>query len=238
MSVIHTIPRNWKKRIKEIGKNLNQIVYENIQKIKNIKKPSRYFYTQILDKITTKPHNSWNKWSDSINEIMTEDDWKSLYKNLYHTVKETLLKYFQIKIFHRILPTNKWLYLCNLTTSKSCTFCNLYEETIEHLLYDCVASKTIWLQLCEWLKSMEIQIATPSKKQILLGDSQSPPYFEHLKIITKYYLYQCKVNAKAPFFNALLSTIKVTLNIEKCNISNKFFKNKWRGEILDFFWVT
>ncbi len=235
MAVIHAIPRNWKKRIKELGNNLNQVVYEPIQRIKNIKKPSRYFYTQNLEKITTKPYNSWNKWSESINEVITEDEWQLLYKNLYHTIKETKLKYFQMQIYHRILPTNKWLYLCNMTATKSCTFCNIYEETIEHLLYECVFSKNIWLQLFEWLESIRINLAIPSKKQILLGDGHSQTYLEHLKILTKYFIYQCKINAKVPFFNALLNTIKMNLSIEKCNMSDELFIDKWNREILEFF---
>jgi hypothetical protein len=152
IALINSIPRNWKKRIKYDKKKLKEISQASIQKLQNINKPAKLFHRNFMENIVTKSDKAESKWNILIGERINNETWNTIYYTPHLAKKkETKLKFIQMKILHRILPTNEWLYKCRLTNSKNCTFCQIYSETIEHLLWECPNTKTIWLLLKEWL---------------------------------------------------------------------------------------
>ena len=52
-SLVHAIPKNWKKRIKESSKKLTQVTNPKIQQLKQLKKPSKQFYLDFIQYIVT-----------------------------------------------------------------------------------------------------------------------------------------------------------------------------------------
>lgn len=52
---------------------------------------------------------------------------------------------------HRIVPTNEYLFKLNILNSSSCIFGKNYIETVEHLFYDCVHVKELWVKIEEWM---------------------------------------------------------------------------------------
>ena len=59
------------------------------------------------------------------------------------------MRAFQYKILLRIIPTNKYLKVCNIIDNGSCYFCHSEVETIEHLFYLCPIVKELWVNLAE-----------------------------------------------------------------------------------------
>ena len=232
-ALIHSIPMNWKKRIKDSHQKLINTNLPHIEKIKSLKKPSKYFYLEYLEKVATRPLKAEEKWQNECG--VTETEWQSLYCIPYKATTETKLRALQMKILHRILPTNKWLHQCKLIPSNNCTFCHIHIESIDHLLWDCTVTKNIWLKMIDWLKSIDINIAMPSKGQCLLGDPLNHIYFEHLKLITKEHIYMSKIQETLPSFEGLKRSICFKLKVEKCYSTKRYFNKKWDRKILEYF---
>ena len=142
--------------------------------------------------------------------------------------KETKLRQLQLKLLHRIIPTNKWLHKTKLINTSNCSFCDISTETIEHLFWECLVSKTIWLQLKDWLGLQNFF----SMKQVILGDPMESPYIEHLKLITKEFIYTSKLLETEPRFCKLIQIIKSKIKVEKSYLNRHVFEQKWGMDII------
>ena len=222
-----------------MGNKQDSITNLNIQKLKSLKKPSRYFYWEFMNRFCTRPEKSEKKWNTLVQESVSENEWQHLYCNLPRITKETKLQAFQMKIFHRILPTNSWLYKCNLVSTVNCDFCHIQRESIEHLFFECTVTKNIWLQLINWLNSIgieEIKIENNcNMKYMLLGDSRGPTFFEHIKLITKEYIYVSKIKETKPCIEGLKSSIRLKLKIEMVHSDRETYNKKWRNGLIQSF---
>jgi hypothetical protein len=50
-----------------------------MEKIKNLKKPAKYFYLKFLDDIITKPEKAEEKWNALIAERISDEAWNNIY---------------------------------------------------------------------------------------------------------------------------------------------------------------
>ena len=82
--------------------------------------------------------------------------------------KYSQLRWFQIRINHNILVTNKLLHHMNITDDSSCTFCTTMEETIIHLLWSCSKTQDFLNLTISWFESFDIHIKL-SEKLFLFG---------------------------------------------------------------------
>ena len=232
ISLINAVPKNWKKRIKQSGTNLNNTIDSNIQKLRSLKKPSRFFYLNCIQSIATKPSKAWKKWENYLGHNISEIEWKAYFSSPYKVTKSTKLWIFQQKILHKILPTNKWLFKCNLSVSPYCSFCHLCIESIEHLLWECTYSKNLWLKLQEWLDTPLGIKHNFTKEDTLLGNSDSPSYIENIKLITKHFIYSSKLKDQIPVFENLRRIISYSIKIEQIYMSSIAFERKWSPFLL------
>ena len=92
-----------------------------------------------------------NKWQTKLNITINEISWKQCFKILHFSINDNYYKYFQYKIVHRILGTNSLLYKIGISENNKCRLCLQNEETIEHLLIQCIKSQELWDQIKNWL---------------------------------------------------------------------------------------
>lgn len=90
------------------------------------------------------------KWQANGN-IFSEKTWSRIFELPIKVTQETKLRWLQFQTFQRIVPTNGYLFKLNILNSSSCTFCKNYIETKEHLFYDCVHVKELWVKIEEWM---------------------------------------------------------------------------------------
>ena len=74
-------------------------------------------------------------------------NWKTIFSKCYKTSRDTQLQWFQARLLHRILPTEKYLHMCKIKDSPSCKFCRDSVETITHLFWECEVVKKFWDEL-------------------------------------------------------------------------------------------
>ena len=75
----------------------------------------------------------------------------------------------QFKILHRIIGVNNLLFKMNIVSSQKCLYCQLYNESIEHLFFDCLEVKSFWLQLSHILQQDGLLDSGFTKQDVLLG---------------------------------------------------------------------
>lgn len=80
-----------------------------------------------------------------------EKTWSRIFELSFKVTQETQLRWLQFQTFHRIVPTNEYLFKLNILNSSLCTFCKNYIETIEHPFYDCIHVKELFVKTEEWM---------------------------------------------------------------------------------------
>ena len=113
---------------------------------------------------------SVNRWKNQSQNF----EWKTIFHHCYTTTKDTKLRWFQIRVLNRILPTNKMLKTCKIVEEEHCTFCKQETETIDHLFWECSISLEFWKSVEEYLKKLCVHCSRLvfKKELILFGISE------------------------------------------------------------------
>ena len=104
---------------------------------------SKYFYNRLLQLKQIKPPVE-TYWQNMFTN--QEIQFSSVYESKIKNIKDNKLSEFNYKVLHRILPCNVNLVKWKKKNSKQCQLC-YSDETIEHLLYNCIFVKTLWNNL-------------------------------------------------------------------------------------------
>ena len=157
------------------------------------------------------------KWSLSCASAISK---KHIFLKITKITRDTNLKWFQYRLIHRLLPTQRFLYLRKITNSPICTFCNKEEQTIEHLFWDCNITNNYWSQIEVWMKSSFPNCVNLnfSKQSILLGyadNSKTDKVIDLLILLAKFHIYVSKMNSSMPNLPTFINTAKQRFNVEK-----------------------
>ena len=74
-------------------------------------------------------------------------NWKKIYFLIRNTTLDTKARMFQYNFLHNILYANKMPFKFGKVTPPRCSFCKLHDETIIHLIYDCLIPRELRNQL-------------------------------------------------------------------------------------------
>ena len=103
---------------------------------------------------------------------MEEVSWENIYAPVHKTTPDPKLRWFQLRLLYRIIPTNKYLLMCKIKNSALCTHCAV-EENILHLLWECQVATNFWKNVCNWIyQSMVPSVnteVTNTIKLVILG---------------------------------------------------------------------
>ena len=135
--------------------------------------------------------------------------WENIYSLPHELLKCNKTKELQYKILHRYIGTNKLLFKIGKAASARCVFCELYDDDIEHLFFDCLVSKNFWIQVWEaWNKINVLKVAA-NRKDVILGYNIHQGFASNVnKILNlvilhgKSFIFKCKFNnVKPDYFN-------------------------------------
>ena len=147
------------------------------------------------------------------------------------------MKWFQARIIHRILPTNKYLHLCKLTHSPLCVFCDSHVETLNHLFWSCNFVQAFWKDLIKTIqqKCTHCDRLNLSQELILFGKTENvytDKAIDSILLYAKYFVYKCKLQERRPLFDQCMLELKHRIKIERIlafrtgKLSS--FKDKWK----------
>ena len=161
--------------------------------------------------------NCITKWSGSCTTVLQA---KSIFLKLIKTTGDTKLRWFQYRLIHRSLPTQRFLYLRKIINSPICNLCHKEEQTLEHLFWECTIVKNFWTQIDLWMKSNFAHCANLnlSREFVIFG------YDENVKadkaadifiLLAKFHIYVSKLNNSLPNLLAFINMAKQHYNVEK-----------------------
>ena len=105
---------------------------------------------------------------------------------------ETKIRIFRYKLLNNLLYLDKKVFQLGIIPHSKCSFCELYDETPEHLFYECTYAQSLWNQL-RLYPSEKVALPVLTSQSAIFGftDVLDPNYLlvNHLLLIFKYNVY-------------------------------------------------
>lgn len=141
-------PRSLKAEV--LMDEFDPMVLQDAHKVFDIKSAkSKQFYKLLLSKkakFFTVPNTSKRLLAD----LDVEDMLDKIYLLPHNVASETYVLSFQYRLLNYVLFTNTKLLKIGLLLTDQCTFCNVNEETLYHLFFECSHMQAFWECFVEW----------------------------------------------------------------------------------------
>ena len=203
-----------------------------IEKIRSVSKGSQVFYN-ILETRSERP-KCCGKWEVKMNN--RNIDWKKCFYYV-NKIKDVNMKWFQMRVIHRILGTNIVLKQMGIAQTETCSFCNAERDTIEHLFWYCNVSRAFWDRLVVLINST-CQNAFNfrlTESLVIIGIDEQvkiDSVVAFVILMGKQYLYMCKQKNHNPDVNVFRNRLFYRFRIEEYNarVNSIFneFSAKWQ----------
>ena len=187
-------------------------------------KGSKNMYN-LLNKTNVEPTGK-HKWNRIF--FLQDLEWKQIYRLPFYCTQNSKLQWFQYRLNHHIVVTNKFLFKIGKSDSQMCTFCDTSEESILHLLWECPKTQKLINDFAAFCNTYNV-LFNPNSKTFLFGmlplKDASKPYNSILMTV-KYYIYKSKCFNNVPDMFGLLKDMK-NLYITSKIISIKNGRYHW-----------
>ena len=215
------------QKIKTI-KATNRLTNENMDKLNDLSFSLKS--GQIVDILNSKTRDIYDKLisqnickltNKAMNKYSTmyelkQEDWQEIYTTYRLCTNDNQIKELQYKILHRYIPTNKLLFQMGKVASNKCTFCELYDETIEHVFFHCHCIRDLWFHIEHKFQIAENLTISFSVADVLLGygkHNESTLGNQNVHINTvllyvKYHIWKCKISGIKPTKQSLMVDLK------------------------------
>ena len=150
------------------------------------------------------------------------------------------MRSFQYKIINNILYLNKKLHNFGIKPAPLCSSCNLYGETLFHMVYECDCVRFLWSRLVQCFQNtLILPNLTPQTAILGILDSVSNnSFFEknrilmnHIPLIFKLYVYKSREKKFININNLIVEICKVKRIEKEIGLNNSMkataFRNKW-----------
>ena len=158
---------------------------------------------------------------DSLFGEIDDKLWHNIYSLPRRIMKDNKIIELQYKILYRYIGTNRLLYKIGKKESPRCTLCALYDESIEHLFYECNKARNLWLSVLNiWNTLFETEIEL-SVKDIILGYKLTDALTDTEKALNvlilygKQYIFDCKRSEKEVCIHSFKLFLKRNVKICK-----------------------
>ena len=213
--IIHSIPKSWKEFIFHETCTV-PCTDKKIDAIIKCKKVCKMVYPYLVSKHLEKPRKAMYYWSRTLHVDMNDGVFAAHFAYMYKLTSSTKLQYFQYRLLHNILPTNKTLYNMKIIDNPQCNFCNSEEETMEHLFMYCSRIICFWDNLNKWLGDHLEGFTVNSFSHMMLGNVQEKHYLkDFIYLVAKHYIYWCGVQSTQPVLKVMIDKLNHVKSLEK-----------------------
>ena len=197
-----------------------------------VKKGCNVYYKLLRKKINLKTSMAEreSKWHLELNCVYGVDFWNKTYDLTAAIKNDNKIKFLQFQINRNSLFTNYRVNKFKNNISPFCTFCQNNDgiepplELVSHLFYECNLVFNIWIQVKNWLETLNVDISL-DKQSILFGyHNQSNQSVQNFVILcVKYFIWKSKFQSQDLLFNSFKKYFKSKLEDLK---NAYFFENK------------
>ena len=195
----------------EVGDSLIEVILNSNNLSKEMYSKLR---RDVDEKVIIKGIDKWK--NEAWNELTVENS----FPEISIITNDFILKNFQFKLLHRILPTNKYLTMIGIKNCDKCNFCNLTTDSIFHYLWQCPIVEEFWQALKHWIEEkFECQVIFTVKSNIFsVNENDSPfPLYDFIIIFARYYIHCCKWSDKKPSLYVFVEKLLNREKIERIN---------------------
>ena len=151
------------------------------------KAKSRDFYQLLIDKTHTGGHTGPKKWGENL--LLSEVHWGKIFKSLRTVCKETKLREFQFKFFHRTVVTQGELFKYGIKPDDKCCFRG-EKDSINHTFIHCCFTKSLVQKVTLWFNKTNNSQISPTTEELLFGITVEPRSTDTPLIRTPHYYGQ------------------------------------------------
>ena len=160
-------------------------------------KPNKIIYKQLVKIFYTKPLFE-TKWETKLDFLPCENWWRKAHLNSIIFTIETKLKWFQIRLTHRLISTNTFLLKIGVATSHLCTFCKKVPEDLIHIYWLCKATKLFWTSVESWyLQKCNVSLNLNST-EVIFGKFDAKIILNLFLVLAKYHIYTSRLKNTFP----------------------------------------
>ena len=197
------------------GKNSADLI-KTLKTIYNQRKGSRLYY-EVLTQNITRP-NCCDKWEAKLNKDI---NWCITFKKMQQ-IQEIKLKWFQIRLVHRIIATNVVLMHMGIENDITCSFCRQDRDSINHIFWSCTHVRSFWEQFQIVLNAgcSNATSVTLNENIVLFGHDihfKSDSTFDLIILQAKFFIYKCKINKTIPQLHSFKRYLKTNFEVYKYN---------------------
>ena len=229
----HAIPNQWKRIIKTTNDSCTNGIYLSHHLIKNkridsIEKIHSKEIYWLLFCQNMSPPTSQQYFKTLFSHLNL--DWKLIYVLARILTKNTSLRAFQYNVMNNVSYFNHKFFQFKVSTISLCSYCNQYDETVQHLFNNCneVLPLGTEIKLC-FVNDIKL-IALWPQSAILDSANTDDRYFITL-LILKFYVYKPRGSANmsfAAFFHELIKNKTLEKNTALRNRRKlDVYKMKW-----------
>ena len=160
-------------------------------------------------------------------------EWESYFNNLKNTTSDTKLRWFQFRILHYILTTNRSVSKYKNGQDGKCSFCGAHSETILHLLWKCKYVQCFWNEIALLInrKCVHSHNFKFTQSLVIFGKCNkitTDKICDLIILLAKFFIYRSKVQNKPLYLNFFIKEFYRRYTIEKVISKNsKKFINDW-----------
>ena len=221
MGVTNAIPMKWRSMVRENVFSKPSILKENVfylsvngATIDLLDATSKLLYKEFSSRKGSPP-SAQAKFR--VEYPMLSRDWKDVYSLAFKVTLDTRLRAFQYKLLNRIIFTNVKLFAFKMVDSPMCNFCDVEEESLEHLLFTCKVTDLFWKEVLSWLIRNVKEGFELSLSDVLFGKFDIQNDFlvvNHILLEAKFFIYCCKLRKTIPLIDVFKVKLRATHDLE------------------------
>ena len=158
------------------------------------------------------------KWENTFS--INPSEWKKIFTKPFKTTSDCQLRWFQLRILYRIIPTRKYLFLCKIVETPLCLYCDGQEDSLVHMIWGCPVSQKFWSDLTSEIreKCEHVNNFVCSESLVIFGmtrQSKTDSVMDLIILMAKFYLYKSKLLNTAPSIVTFMRSLKLRYKVEK-----------------------
>ena len=209
------IPRQWKLILRDEKPEAEKMP-EIFEEVKSTIKCAKWSYPRLLSLLPLSvPKQAHVKWQSEVN-LPSPVEWSGIYKKIYACTADFKLRWLQLRILHRIIPTNRRLCMYGIRSSENCDRCPGARETLMHLFWLCPAVQNFWTQI---IRALGLRVALSAPSVVLGTDARcsqiSEKQFYLFALLGKWYIWRCRFNKTNPKVQSFIQMCTNYIRVEK-----------------------